>query len=91
MEGNVNRNFFFLVLFIFCMIFAFGCGPEDKYIQQLDSPDPAVRLQAVKDLTELGTLRALNELTMRQDDKDDLVREAIRNGIKKISAQTFYK
>jgi HEAT repeat protein len=73
------------------MLFLVGCGKEDALEKKLKSSEADVRLEAAKELGSMGTVRALNILTMYQDDKDFRVKQVIDESIKKINKQTFYK
>ena len=82
---------FFAILMFIGLLFSAGCGAEDKWVRKLKSSDPQERIEAAKKLGEMGTTTALTELTLVQDDKDHDVRLAIKEAIKKISGQTFFK
>ncbi len=84
------KRLFALLIFI-GLIFSSGCGAEDKWVTKLKSSDPQERIEAARKLGEMGTTTALTELTLVQDDKDPDVRLAIKESIKKISGQTFFK
>ena len=81
-----------LVIILMAAVLISGCyGPEDKWEKALKSSDSEVRIEAAKELGKIGSARALTILSVSEDDPDRRVKEAVRNAIKKINAQTFLK
>ncbi|KAF1081335.1 MAG: hypothetical protein GQF41_2141 [Candidatus Rifleibacterium amylolyticum] len=81
-----------LLLFLVASIMIGGCfgkPSEDKYAQELKSPDPDVRINAANKLAEVATSEAVRLLLIHKDDPDFRVKEAIKKALAKIDKRTF--
>lgn len=67
----------------------FGKASEDKYAQELKSPDVEVRINAARKLADVATAEAQRVLFLHQDDPDSRVKEAVKKALAKIDKRTF--
>jgi HEAT repeat protein len=67
----------------------FGKPSEEKFAQDLKSPDPDVRIKAANQLADVATAEAVRLLLVHKDDPDFRVKEAIKKALAKIDKRTF--
>lgn len=83
-------NLYKSMLLIFLMaFFSIGCSKIDREIKRLNDKDPAVRMEAAKELGQLKEPQAVEPLIAALNDENESVRWRAAEALEKITGKDF--